>query len=411
MANYNGDLIYTATELIKKIEDYDRNIKFNDPLDDTINLSPDIQRQDRWGLDRKRGLIVSISKNFPIPELRFRYRGETNSYDIFDGKQRLTAITQFIANLYSFKDVENDDHPLNGKYFKDLDAVTKAKFKNYKFRIGVYDLNDEEAAELYQKINTAALRLTPAEVRRGKFSTNTLFKNLITLTNEPLFLEKIKFTQKDMNKLSHEDFILGTFSSVFIKNKNYTSMNDRIYKFLQENQDLDSKQIDLEFKKLLKILDIMPRTNKINFIVYRALVDSLMVTMNYNNIDNLAVEIKKLHDHFINVDNLEVFLKKYKPEFDIGLSGRGGTYQNLMFNSFVDYFTKLTEEEKNQRKVTKELKLQLLANANQCKHCGSKSQLEIDHIKPFSKGGKTEIDNLQLLCSSCNKSKNNRLEY
>jgi hypothetical protein len=37
-----------------------------------------------------------------------------------------------------------------------------------------------------------------------------------------------------------------------------------------------------------------------------------------------------------------------------------------------------------------------------CKKCGSKFALEFDHIKPFALGGKTEIENLRLLCRNCN---------
>ena len=34
--------------------------------------------------------------------------------------------------------------------------------------------------------------------------------------------------------------------------------------------------------------------------------------------------------------------------------------------------------------------------------------LEVDHIVPVSKGGKTEADNLQTLCWRCNRSKSNK---
>lgn len=37
-------------------------------------------------------------------------------------------------------------------------------------------------------------------------------------------------------------------------------------------------------------------------------------------------------------------------------------------------------------------------------------KFHIDHIIPWSLGGKTELDNLQLLCSKCNLKKNNKLE-
>jgi len=42
-----------------------------------------------------------------------------------------------------------------------------------------------------------------------------------------------------------------------------------------------------------------------------------------------------------------------------------------------------------------------------CVKCRSTLRLEIDHIFPKSLGGTDEIDNLQILCSSCNKKKQN----
>lgn len=48
----------------------------------------------------------------------------------------------------------------------------------------------------------------------------------------------------------------------------------------------------------------------------------------------------------------------------------------------------------------------------QCQHCGRTVKknhifLEIDHILPVSKGGKTTEDNLQVFCRRCNQGKSN----
>jgi hypothetical protein len=46
-----------------------------------------------------------------------------------------------------------------------------------------------------------------------------------------------------------------------------------------------------------------------------------------------------------------------------------------------------------------------------CACCGKKykyEEMEGDHIKPWSKGGKTEIANLQMLCRDCNRRKSNK---
>lgn len=40
-----------------------------------------------------------------------------------------------------------------------------------------------------------------------------------------------------------------------------------------------------------------------------------------------------------------------------------------------------------------------------CVNCNTTKDLTIDHIKPLSKGGTNNINNLQILCRSCNASK------
>lgn len=43
-----------------------------------------------------------------------------------------------------------------------------------------------------------------------------------------------------------------------------------------------------------------------------------------------------------------------------------------------------------------------------CQICGTNEKLTIDHIKPVSKGGNDELDNLTILCKSCNSKKSNK---
>ncbi|QNI70217.1 homing endonuclease associated repeat-containing protein [Cyanobium sp. NS01] len=55
----------------------------------------------------------------------------------------------------------------------------------------------------------------------------------------------------------------------------------------------------------------------------------------------------------------------------------------------------------------------LQLDAFKCRACGAspaknpETELHVDHIVPWSKGGETELDNLQTLCSKCNLGKSN----
>lgn len=68
----------------------------------------------------------------------------------------------------------------------------------------------------------------------------------------------------------------------------------------------------------------------------------------------------------------------------------------------------------NQRKLmTKDFRHQIAIRDNfTCRQCGKympdEVGLHIDHIIPISKGGKSVMSNLQVLCSKCNGSKSNK---
>ena len=64
-------------------------------------------------------------------------------------------------------------------------------------------------------------------------------------------------------------------------------------------------------------------------------------------------------------------------------------------------------------KVSNELRQEIFErDGYTCVNCGSteKESLEIDHIMPISKGGKTEPSNLQTLCRNCNIRKGNNID-
>ena len=63
-------------------------------------------------------------------------------------------------------------------------------------------------------------------------------------------------------------------------------------------------------------------------------------------------------------------------------------------------------------KVTNKMRFEVYKrDHNRCRKCGSTKNLEVDHIIPISKGGKSTFDNLQTLCHRCNLEKCSNMEY
>ena len=61
------------------------------------------------------------------------------------------------------------------------------------------------------------------------------------------------------------------------------------------------------------------------------------------------------------------------------------------------------------QRISNQLRNQVFdRDGGECQECGTTEDLTIDHIIPRTKNGPTELDNLQLLCRTCNSRKGNR---
>lgn len=79
-----------------------------------------------------------------------------------------------------------------------------------------------------------------------------------------------------------------------------------------------------------------------------------------------------------------------------------------------DYEKEIFFKHKTKRNPSERLKVQvLMRDGNQCRLCGitvTGNDIHFDHIFPWSKGGETTLENLQILCKTHNLAKGN-LEY
>jgi 5-methylcytosine-specific restriction endonuclease McrA len=58
---------------------------------------------------------------------------------------------------------------------------------------------------------------------------------------------------------------------------------------------------------------------------------------------------------------------------------------------------------------TRDLRKTMLTPDSVCKLCGSKEELQLDHIIPVTRSGKNRIENIQILCRVCNRQKGNKI--
>lgn len=64
----------------------------------------------------------------------------------------------------------------------------------------------------------------------------------------------------------------------------------------------------------------------------------------------------------------------------------------------------------NSRRIPQEVKMAVWQrDQGKCVQCGATDYLEFDHIIPFSKGGASTVNNVQILCRRCNLTKGDRI--
>ena len=91
-------------------------------------------------------------------------------------------------------------------------------------------------------------------------------------------------------------------------------------------------------------------------------------------------------------------------------------YGNEEFQRLKDKLNRikeLTSPRGNKRNNIKDeiLSFILKRDREECVACGSKDNLQFDHILPLSKGGSDEPENLRVLCRSCNLSRGNLSKF
>lgn len=145
------------------------------PGRELIDISPTYQRRLRWSNKKKSLLIESFLLNIPVPPI-FLYERDYNEYEVIDGRQRLDAISSFLANDFALTGLEYWPE-LARKRFRDLPVVLQRGLLRRSLPAVVLLAEtkglDGDALDvrrvLFDRLNTGGIRLNPQELRNALY--------------------------------------------------------------------------------------------------------------------------------------------------------------------------------------------------------------------------------------------------
>src|SRR5208282_1403482 len=117
--------------------------------------------------------------------------------------------------------------------------------------------------------------------------------------------------------------------------------------------------------------------------------------------------------HLICLLLLSARMNNLLPNSPVKLERLIGATEPLDLSAFVDFAAvekPSWQDHVANRRVPDSMRAAVLVrDGGRCRRCRRAIKLEMDHIVPLSKGGKTEESNLQTLCRRCNRAKSRKL--
>lgn len=173
------------------------------PLNTIVNLvssedyilNPEFQRRHRWDVSRKSKLIESFIMNVPIPPI-FLYEVEYSIYEVMDGLQRLTAISQFYEDEFELQDLV-EWKELNGLIYSKLpEQIRKGIDRRYISSIILLQETAKTVSEanrlkqlVFERINSGGEKLEAQEIRNALYPG--ILNNLTISLSRNIFFCKL----------------------------------------------------------------------------------------------------------------------------------------------------------------------------------------------------------------------------
>jgi len=331
-----------------------------------------LQREIVYNLEKQELVIDSIVHGVPLPAF-YLWKNEQGILEVLDGKQRIHAIRRFKEN----------DLQYQGKIWKEMKPELQDAINACELSIIVCKGTEALKREIFRRINTLGVALNAYEVLNGLYHGEYLRGLTAYVTNDRDVRKIFESNSRGKNQYAVLNLLktLKRFDSIdeYVKgeqNNSFEKDQREISKYIRFVAEVFDKYTELSIKfnlalKYHKDVAIWKENRKeINSRIMRYLKsDDAKLTDKAKEIEDIIQAVVK----GISVDDKRLFSQDDKLELLRKATSENGKYA--------------------------------------CAICGrwfADDELTVDHIEAWSKGGRTELSNAQLLCRPCNSKKNNR---
>lgn len=220
----------------------------------SIDVDPHYQRRDRWKPEKQSALIESFLMNVPVPPIYFS-EDDYGSYSVIDGKQRLTAIKEFLLGNFPLKNLERFPE-LNNFYFRDLPAPIQnaLSVRPYIRVITLLQQSDPSLKyEVFLRLNTGGEKLRQQEIRNVAYD-GSLNGLLLELSNSDFLKQQLKIKSDASTAYRNMDDI-ETVLRFFAISDNWEHFGAKLAKgldmYMSKNRSVDPDPLRNKFNRAL----------------------------------------------------------------------------------------------------------------------------------------------------------------
>lgn len=339
-----------------------------------LAIRPAYQREFVYDLAQSEAVLQTVLKGFPL-NVMYWVKVGNDRYEVLDGQQRTLSVMQYLKHKFSIM--------LNGqKYY--WDALPDDKYNaimNYEFMVYICEGKESEKLEWFEVVNIAGEKLTDQELRNSVYTGEWLSdaKRYFSKRNCAAKGLSDKYLTGDPNR---QELLEKALKGIC----DYQSISDVTEYMALHKSDADADELWQYFQ------DVMNWVQKI-FPKYYPDMKGLDWCILYNkyhsnsyNTSKMADEVKRLHED----DDVQ------KPK---------GIYEFLLCRDTDPFAGRLLKIRAFERRDRLAAYSRQLGICPICKQHYEFDQMEGDHIVPWSKGGHTVPENLQMLCKNCNAKK------